>query len=141
MKIRAVGSALCVALLIFAVAASPNRAYADDGSGRKWALLGLDAGLGLAAAIAIFNHNESVFEYNKLLTELDNTTNTNFQILKIKEQDVNSKRRTATILGVGAVLAIGYTVADALMFHNFFPEKITLQVKPEETVLAFNLKF
>lgn len=141
--IMAIHRVMCgaVAVIFLAVMGTPSKALAEDGDGKKWALLGLDVGLGLTAVVALINHNKAVDEYNSLWVQIDNTSPTNFLMLQAKEQDVNSKKRAATILGIGAGLSIGYTLADALFLHKFFPKTISLGIDPLKTAVAMKITF
>lgn len=126
---------------IIETAPAPSPTLVNRGSGKKWALLLFDVGLGMAAAVAVINNNEAVDEYNSLLGELDNTSETNYLILRGKLQEVNAKKRAATIFSIGAGVVIGYTFLDALFIHKFFPKHVSLNIDPASTALAMKVRF
>lgn len=136
---RIIGRILSLGIL--AVLAVPSNTLAEVTTGKKWALITLDLGLGMAAAVAIVNHNKAVDEYDLLLAKIDNTTDTNFLILQSKAQDIDAKERAAKIFGIGAGLAIGYTFLDAILFHQFFPENVSLNIDPLGTAVAMKVRF
>lgn len=91
--------------------------------------------------MVVINHNKAVDEYNTLLGEINDTTGINYLILRSKEQDVDSKRRAATIFSFGAGLSIGYTLADALFLHKVFPKSVSLDIDAGKTALAMKVRF
>lgn len=110
-------------------------------NGAKWALIGLDIGLGFASALSVISHNRAVDDYQSLLLQIDNALEQNHWVLVSKWQEVQSKRNVAAALSIGAGVAIGYTLLDALLLHKVFSKNVALNIAAENLVVSMKIKF
>lgn len=115
-------AALLLAVLLFVL--SPRVMCAEPGikiSPAGWALLSVDIALSALSAWSLADRNTQAAVYNKLLPEIDNTTDANYWRLKYEKGKVDA-RNTDTVLAFSAAgAALLYTALDLFWFHGAFP--------------------